>query len=123
MEGVESILSESLKNHAPDQVLLVFDVNFSITLFDHPAVFQKSLRKHREIYKEIRDKLTKEQKDRFNSFLIHTTPQLLIEAGLPALLQSWQGKGIKTIACTAVLAGGVDEHPPMEEYCFSILKV
>lgn len=98
MDDIQQIIE---KNEEKD-LLVVFDVDMTITQPNHPAAFYPSLIKYKEIYKEIVDTLTAEQKD-LMSTLILDQPQILVEENTPNVIANLQKK-YKTIAFTAVLA-------------------
>jgi hypothetical protein len=51
MKGVEIKVENLLKTHKPDQILVTFDIDMTLTQPDHPALYYPALRKYRDIYK------------------------------------------------------------------------
>lgn len=97
-----SEVQKIIEDIAEKNLLIAFDVDMTITQPNHPATFYPSLIKHKEIYKDIVDDLTPEQKD-IMSTLTTNQPQILVEENTPGIITALQGK-YKTIAFTAVLA-------------------
>ncbi len=98
MDDIQKIIEESEEKN----LLVVFDVDMTITQPNHPAAFYPSLITYKEIYKNIVDALTPEQKDLMSTLTLDQ-PQILVEENTPSVIANLQAK-YKTIAFTAVLA-------------------
>lgn len=101
---VQSKIEEILKTESPEDVLVVFDIDMTLTQPDYPATFYPNLRKHQKVMKDIRDELTPEQRDTLATSTL-TLPQRLIEKDSPTIIKAMQNKGVKVIALTATLTG------------------
>lgn len=101
---VQTKVSEILKTENPENVLVVFDIDMTLTQPDHPATFYPNLKKHQNVMKNIRDELAPEQRDYLATSTLQL-PQRLIEKDSPKIIKSMQAKGIKVIALTATLTG------------------
>jgi len=104
IQEVQQKLDEILKTESPENVLVVFDIDMTLTQPDHPATFYPNLRKHQKVMKDIRDELTPEQRDKLATSTL-TLSQRLIEKDSPAIIKAMQNKGVKVIALTATLTG------------------
>lgn len=101
---VQAKVSEILKTEPPENVLVVFDIDMTLTQPDHPATFYPNLKKYHNVMKDIRDKLSPEQCDMLVTSTL-SLPQRLIEQDSPMIIKSMQDKGLKVIALTATLTG------------------
>ena len=118
INDVSAQVETALATHSAEEILVAFDIDMTLTYFDHPAVLGGALKAHGSIFKESLEPLTNEEKDRFNSFLIHTIPQAVIEDEIPTLLKRLESQHIKTIAFTAALTGSLQSYERMEEKRF-----
>lgn len=101
---VQAKVEEVLKTENHENVLVVFDIDMTLTQPDHPATFYPNLRKHQNVMKNIRDELAPEQRDYLTTSTLQL-PQRLIEKDSPQIIKAMQAKGIKVIALTATLTG------------------
>ena len=86
---------------ANDQTLIVFDINFTLTMPDDPAFHMTLIKQNSaRIQQWIKD-LTEEEKFWLAIYIVVKGQSNLIEKNFPLLLASLQQKGIKTLALTA----------------------
>lgn len=107
IQEVKGIVDEALKSFDPSEIMIVFDIDHTLTQPDHPACYYSVIEKYRKVYKSLIKDLTPVQKDAMISLMVQTTPQTLIEKETPSVINGFQDKGVKVMALTATLAGKV----------------
>jgi hypothetical protein len=110
ISNVHTQIEAVLKTHKPEDLLVAFDIDMTLTQPDHPAVYYPSLKKYVDIYKKIMGGLTPEQKDLASTLTTQLFPQRLVEKKTLQLIQLLKEKGIGVIALTSSLAGKVKEY-------------
>ncbi len=63
MRDVKFKVEEALQKTKPEDVLVAFDIDMTLTQPDHPAVYYPTIIKYRKTYKEITEPLSNEQHD------------------------------------------------------------
>lgn len=106
---VQAKVDEILKTQKPEDVLVVFDVDMTLTQPDHPATYYPAIKKFKSIIKNIFEPLTPAQLD-IALTLTTKLPQRLIEKDSPKIVKAMQGKGVQVIAFTASLTGHRNDH-------------
>ncbi len=101
---VQAKVEEVLKTQASEDVLVVFDIDFTLTQPNHLATYYPSIKKHHQVLETIFKNLTSAQRD-MSLTLTTNLPQRLIEKDSPKVVKAMQDKGIKVIALTATLTG------------------
>lgn len=101
---VQAKADEILKTQKPEDVLVVLDIDMTLTQPDHPATYYPAIKKYVHILKGVFETLTPTQKD-VALTLTTKLPQRLIEKDSPKVVKSMQNKGVKVIAFTASLSG------------------
>jgi hypothetical protein len=107
IRNVHTQIEAILKTHKPEDVLIAFDIDMTLTQPDHPAVYYPSLKKHVDIYKKIMGELTPEQKDLASTLTTQLSPQRVVEKETLHFIQALQEKGVAVIALTSSLAGQI----------------
>ncbi len=97
-------VDEILKIQKPKDVLVVLDIDMTLTQPDHPGTHYPAIKKYGHVLKDIFKTLTPAQRD-VTLTLTTKLPQRLIEKDSPKAVKSMQDKGIKVIAFTACLSG------------------
>jgi hypothetical protein len=108
IQQIQIKIEDLLKDHNPENILVAFDIDMTLTQPDHPALYYPALKKHLALYQKILAPLTPEQKDLAITLTTQMVPQRLIESQTPKTVQALQQKGIKVIALTASLTGKFD---------------
>lgn len=98
MDDIQKII----ENTEEKDLLVVFDVDMTITQPNHPATFYTSLITYKEVYKNIVDALTPEQKNLMSTLTLDQ-PQILVEKNTPSVIANLQEK-YKVMGFTAALA-------------------
>ncbi len=86
--------------NANAQTLVVFDIDFTLTMPSHPAFHLAALKQHKAAAKEWIKQLTEEEKFWLAPYMVMEGRSILIEKEVPALISSLQQKGIKLLALT-----------------------
>lgn len=107
MKDVKAKVEDILKHKKPEDILVAFDIDMTLTQPDHPAVYYPTLIKYIEAYKKVLASLSPEQKDLVLTLTTQDVPQKLVEKETPEIIKTLQEKGVKTIALTAVLSGKI----------------
>lgn len=101
---VQAKVDEILKTQQAEDVLVVFDIDMTLTQPDHPATYYPSIIKFRSIIKNIFEHLTPAQRDIALTLTTELT-QRLIEKDSPKIVKAMQDKMVNIIALTAILTG------------------
>lgn len=104
MTEVQEKFDAILESYPADDVLGAVDIDMTLIQPDHPATYYPALKKHRDVYVRIFEKLSKAQQDMTNTFVVKMFPQRLVESDAPQIIKNLQQK-IKVIAFTATLTG------------------
>lgn len=107
MQDVQSTVESLLKNHKPEDILVAFDIDMTLTQPNHSAVFYPALRKYADLYKEILGKLPPVTKDLASTLTTQILPQKLVEKTTPKMIRQLEQEGFKLIALTSSLAGHI----------------
>lgn len=101
------------KNHDTKDVLIIFDINGTLTIAKDAAIHKKYLKRYHDIYKSIVSNLEKDEKARLQA-QITSLPTKLIEESTADAIKKLQSKGIKTIALVAGLTGKIGSDKRLE---------
>ncbi len=109
IEQICSIQEVEHRLEVDKDVLVIFDVDDTLTILSEPA-FQYANYKvhHSEVFSKFMSSLNEEVKFIAFNLPILISPSELIEPQTPSVIESLQNKGLKTIALTAVPAGNID---------------
>lgn len=119
MQDVATKINEILVTYNPAEVLVAFDINKTLTWFDHPILHHTAQKKLLKKWEKFSD----EEKDKLNALLGYFIPQYLIEDSTPLIIKSLQGKGIKVIAFTATPVSALPSKKiSLQEKYFKILN-
>jgi predicted DNA-binding ArsR family transcriptional regulator len=111
MKEVQNKIEEVLKNQKPENVLVAFDVDMTLTQPNHPAIYYPTIKKYVDVYKSILGQLTPAQKDLAATLTTQIVPQKLVEENTPKIIQNIQKQDVKVIALTSSLAGKIEGFP------------
>lgn len=111
METVQTKIDDVLKTHKPEDVLVAFDIDMTLTQPDHPAVYYPALQKYENVFKDILGGLSPEDKDLASTLTTQLFPQRLIKKSTPQMIRNLQHQGVKTMALTSSLAGKIKGFP------------
>ena len=106
---VQAQVDELLKTQRAEDILVVFDVDMTLTQPDHPATYYPAVKKFKTFIKNIFASLTPTQRD-IALTLTTKLAQRLIEKDSPKIVKSMQGKGVQVIAFTASLTGHKNDN-------------
>jgi hypothetical protein len=109
IQEVQAKVDEILKTQKPEEILVVYDVDMTLTQPDHPATYYPVIKKYTHALKDIFKALTPAQRD-VALTLTSRLPQRLIEKDSPKIVRNMQAKGVQVIAFTASLSGSWKDH-------------
>ncbi len=119
---VEHLLSPLLTQHHPKKVLVLFDIDMTLTQTDHPAFYYKNLKKHYALVKKTLDSLTPLARDETLSATVYF-PQKLTDSAFPAFIKKLQDQDVLCLALTSRLVGPLQpQDVPMEKHSYDTLK-
>lgn len=107
MTQVKHIVEEALQKFEAPDIVLVLDVDYTLTYPDHPACYYSNISKYKDAYKALMKALTPVQKDGVITLMTQKIPNKLIEADSPKILDDINKNGVKTMVLTAILSGKV----------------
>lgn len=99
----------------PEHTLGIFDLDLVLTIPKNPALQEKNLKLHSEIYQKIMDSLTPLEKDYAGNMKNTVSGSYLVEKGTPLIIKDLQKKGIKFIGLTATMCGRLGQVQCLEE--------
>lgn len=121
MQAVEASIGNLLKDYKQEDVLVIFDIDFTLLLPKEPAF---------QVYNGIayRDKLTALFQDldiEQASMVINcmtSFPSELVDPEAAQMIENLQAQNIKVIACTASMTGALGPYERAESMRFEALK-
>jgi hypothetical protein len=101
-------LTSYLANVNDQSTLVIFDIDM-VLLISHESYFRiPTLRKYLDIYKAMTKSLTEAEKDVLLIYMLMDAHLVPLDLKMVELVQSFQRRGIPTIAFTASLTGSLD---------------
>lgn len=107
-KDVDDEIAHLTKQYASEEVLILFDVNYTLLFVDHPAIFIPNIKKHAKEMQIVMQDLSKEQQNVVIGLATKAEPQAVVEDCIPNVVQTLQDKGIKTLAFSAALSGDLN---------------
>lgn len=102
---LDTEITPTTKHYSPEDILVLFDVNYTLLFVDHPAMFIPNLKKHAKEMQAIMSGLSKEEQNIIIGLATKAKPQRLVEECIPDVVRSLQEKGMKVLAFSAALSG------------------
>ncbi|MCE2951890.1 MAG: DUF2608 domain-containing protein [Alphaproteobacteria bacterium] len=119
---IHRILSPLLQSHRPQKILVLFDIDMTLTQTDHPAIHYTNLKKHSVVFKNFMKSLTPLARDETLSATAYM-PQKLTDSAFPTLIKDLQDQGILCLALTSRLVGPLRAaDTPLEQQTYHTLK-
>ncbi len=118
---IESEIDSVRAVHRPEDVLVLFDVNYTLLFVDHPAMYIPNIKQHPIEMQVIMQGLSKEEQNIVIGLATKAEPQRVVEESIPGTIQRIKNSGVKVLALSAALSGmfcGLDS----EEWFYSTLK-
>ncbi|MBI5346095.1 MAG: DUF2608 domain-containing protein [Chlamydiae bacterium] len=115
---VENLLTQN----KPTEILVLFDINYTLIQVDLPPLYVPNIRKHTKIMHNLIDPLSKEKKDILFSLATKENPQMLVEPSIPTVLSNLQKQNIKLLALSSTLSGELGENIKSDEWYYQNLK-
>jgi len=122
IEDIPKKVTAILKNYAPQDVLLLFDVDLTLTVPEEPAVQIPFIEKYQDQLKLITSGLSEEQIFLLVSLATKKARQVLVEKKAPLVIKELQKKKIKIIALSSSITGSLGSIKRVEEWRYSVLK-
>ncbi len=122
IEDVVERITTILKNYAPEDILLIFDVDLTLTVPEEPAVQIPFIEKYQEQLEKITSGLSEAQIFLLFSLATKKARQVLIEKKTPFVIRGLQKKKIKIIALSSSITGSLESIKRVEEWRYNVLK-
>jgi hypothetical protein len=106
-------MAPHLKN-AGSESLIVFDIDETLTIPDHPAFQRANFEVHRPVIREVIHKLDPQKRTLLINTIFLVSKPLLIEEKTPSLIRAWQKQGIKTMALSSAMSGKIEDVDLLE---------
>ena len=109
-------------------MLTAFDIDMTLTTPKHPACYYPNMQQHKSVisrhmlFQRVFSCISKTEEDKVLTLGTQLPAQQLIEEATPALIASLQERGVKAIALTASLSGGVVGLENLKRRRFERLK-
>jgi len=107
---------------ADHDTLVIFDVDYVLTCPTHPAFHMKNIKKYKDVWKEIMEKLSPAEADILSTLVGIDGPSVLVEDQAGFLIEKLMKKEIKVIALTGILTGALGKIPDIEDWRYKTLK-
>lgn len=126
MDEIHGIIDSHLQEAT--KMLVAFDIDMTLTVPSHPACYYPNLLRYKSVLaryllmKRIISCLSEIEYDQTLTLGTQLPEQQLIEQNTPAFIAWLQQQGIKTIALTASLSGGVPGLPDLKANRFKSLQ-
>ncbi len=120
MKAVGRIIDHYLPK-AP-QALVAFDIDWTLTVPQHPATHYPNLRMHHKLLDQLLSPLGLAKSDRIHTSGTLTPKQLLAETNTPAVIKTLRRPGITPIAFTASLTGTLRHLGNLQKRRFADLQ-
>jgi Protein of unknown function (DUF2608) len=118
----ESKVEEFLHTFRPEDILVLFDVDETLTQPNHPAFFASNMQKFSNKSKEQSLQINSATKDLMLNIALVSYPWRMVDQRFPAFINHLKHKNIKSIAITASLTGKIGGVEKVEEWRFNRLK-
>lgn len=111
MEEVHQHIDHCLQEAS--DMLVAFDIDMTLTVPQHPACYHPNVQQNKiaigrhMLLQRVFRCMSKTEEDKVLTLGTQLPAQQLIEANTPALIASLQARGVRSIALTASLSGGV----------------
>ncbi|SRR5581483_990610 len=102
---IDGKIAPILNRYPPEDILVLFDVNYTLLFVDHPAMFIPNIKKHAKEMQIVMSDLSKEQQNILIGLATKAEPQRAVEECTADVIQSLQKRGIKVLAFSAALSG------------------
>lgn len=123
MKQVKEKVLSLLNEYKSEDILVIFDIDMVITLYDHPAFYMPNMKAHKKAIKEVLSdkRLTPLHKDLILNLIVQEEKAKLVEDDTQSILNAIKDKNIKIMALTAAMAGNIN-NIVMEEFRYKTLK-
>jgi hypothetical protein len=103
IEDLENILEQGIKTQKPNDILIVFDFNYTLLHPTEPALRKKNIERHKAIFSALLQSLKKEECDRLLSDTLKTASQEVVSEKTPGIIQKFAKTGVNFVVCTGSL--------------------
>ncbi len=105
IQTAQEILQDLSKKYRPQDILICFDVDLTLTVTTEVAAQWPSIQNHKRIFKSIFQSLNPFEGNTLLNLSTKTQSPVLIEERAPKIIQSLIAKGAKVIALTDSMTG------------------
>jgi hypothetical protein len=112
---------EEYFNQADDKTLVIFDINYTLTMPNDPALQKKSLTEHKVIFGKSFKDLTPAGSGILGAVFIANTTPVLVDSDFPAAFHKLQQKKAKVIALSSSTVGPIGDTT-VQEILYQRLK-
>lgn len=121
LRAIERIIPSSPQLSA-DEVLICFDIDFTLWMGTHPAANLANMKKYGKDFRKLFEGLSQLTRERIYNLSTRAADQALIEDDAPSIIRHLQQQGYRTIAFTAALCGEVADLKRHELWRYHKLK-
>ncbi len=118
IEDVQLRVESFLKNHKPEKVLVVMDVDNTLLQPNHPALQPLNMEKHQKIYQEMLSQLTSSQQDYVMPLITLKVPQKYVEKTTLKTFRSLEKLGVAMLGLTTSPSG--ESKDSRNKYIFKL---
>ena len=120
LQDVVGIAQKHLEKTHPDDVLVLFDINYTLT---HLPMFPLSLiKKYSDVWAKDVKSLSQMQQDLLMNINVKNNANVILDPNVLEVLAKLRQMGVKSIAFTAALSGKIDQKETMKTHVYNELK-
>lgn len=116
MEAVYQEIKRIAGEHTPEEILVCFDIDLTLTAPENKNAAMKNIKAHRDFFRKILKPLSEEERFLTLVFSTKQGKSTLIEKKTPEIIKKLQIEGYQTMAVTRSLPGKLGNIPSLEEH-------
>lgn len=126
MKTVKETIAQAIKAHKPQDVLVTWDIDFTLIIPSHPAAQFPSIKKYQHIFDQMMKDLSPLHIELMYNLMgarcSKNHEKSLTEDEIPEIIKELQAQNIKNIALTAAMPGHFGPIEKIESWRFQTLK-
>lgn len=108
LSNIEAILEREAQTYAPEDILVVFDMYYTLVYPTSPYIHEQNIDKHKKIFKKIIGKISRRSADIMLSRLMVAQQPKLINDRLPEFLKKYSN--VNFIVCSSSLEQNINAY-------------
>lgn len=104
--SVEQLLTDSLKQYKPSEILVIFDFNYTLMYPSEPCLHKNNIKLHEDIFNDVTKQLSSKEADEFLTQMKRTANQTLVNPDFPNFLK--RHEGVNFLICSGAWKDNAD---------------